>query len=125
MGLLVRLVANFVAVLAALYVVNILFGGGSLDIGPDGLVPVAIFTIILMLLNAFLKPILELLALPLNCLTFGLFSLVISAIIFGLAAYFVSQIDLPEPKFLSALLGALIVSVVSGMLGTFTRSSRT
>ena len=41
---------------------------------------------ILALLNATLGKILKLLTLPLNCLTLGLFSLVINAIIFMIVA---------------------------------------
>ena len=72
---------------------------------------VAIFALILGLLNAFLRPILLLLTLPLNLLTLGLFTLVVNAIVFWLA----SQIDVGVhvADFGAAFLGALVVSAVS------------
>src|SRR5215471_813764 len=75
------------------------------------LVTVLVFAVILGVLNAFLRPILLLLTLPLNLLTLGLFTLVVNAIVFWLA----SQIDVGVHvvDFGAAFLGALVVSVVS------------
>lgn len=66
-------------------------------------------------LNALLKPILQILALPFNILTLGLFSFVVNAIIFGLAAYFVTGFNLKN-GFISALLGSIALSLVSRFL---------
>jgi putative membrane protein len=69
-----------------------------------------VFALILGVLNAFLRPILLLLTLPLNLLTLGLFTLVVNAIVFWLA----SQIGgVRVDNFQAAFLGALVVSVVS------------
>lgn len=67
------------------------------------------------ILNALLKPILQLLALPFNILTLGLFSFVVNAAIFGLAAYFVTGFNLRN-GFISALLGSIALSLVSRFL---------
>lgn len=131
MGLIVRLIVHFLAALISLYIVNLIFRGGSVSnandvvsgLGQSDLGAVLIFTIILMLLNTFLKPVLEFLAFPLNCLTFGLFSLVISAIVFWGAAA-LAAISLPDPKFISALVGAVVMGIVSGVLGIFIQSDR-
>ena len=75
--------------------------------------PVAaiVFALVLGVLNAFLRPILLLLTLPLNLLTLGLFTFVVNAIVFWIA----SGIDLgvSVQDFGAAFLGALIVSAVS------------
>jgi putative membrane protein len=63
------------------------------------------------LLNLFLKPILGFLAFPITFLTLGLFTFVINACLFWLAAKLVEGFRVES--FWSALFGALIVSVVS------------
>jgi putative membrane protein len=70
-----------------------------------------IFAIVLGILNAFLRPILLLLTLPLNILTLGLFTLVVNAIVFWLASQLGGGVRVGD--FASAFFGALLVSVVS------------
>lgn len=67
------------------------------------------------ILNALLHPILSFLALPITFLTFGLFALVINAIIFGLAAALVSGFRL-RWGFWSALIGSLALSVINSLI---------
>ena len=71
-----------------------------------------VFALILGLLNAFLRPILLLLTLPLNLLTLGLFTLVVNAIVFWLASV-IQGGGILVPDFGAAFLGALLVSLVS------------
>jgi putative membrane protein len=78
---------------------------------------------LLGLLNAFVRPILMFLALPLLIFTLGLFTLVINAVLlyfvgFVMHPYF--QVD----SFLYAFLGALIISVVSILLNIATGNAR-
>jgi putative membrane protein len=75
--------------------------------------PVAaiVFALVLGILNAFLRPILLLLTLPLNLLTLGLFTLVVNAIVFWIASGI--DIGVRVQDFGAAFLGALIVSAVS------------
>jgi putative membrane protein len=75
------------------------------------LVTVLVFAVILGVLNAFLRPILLLLTLPLNLLTLGLFTLVVNAIVFWLASLIQGGVQVAD--FGAAFLGALLVSVVS------------
>jgi putative membrane protein len=70
-----------------------------------------VFALILGVLNAFLRPILLLLTLPLNILTLGLFTLVVNAIVFWLASLLGGGVQVDN--FPAAFLGALLVSVVS------------
>jgi putative membrane protein len=70
-----------------------------------------VFALALGVLNAFVRPILLLLTLPLNLLTLGLFTFVVNALVFWMA----SGIDLGVrvDNFVAAFLGALVVSAVS------------
>ncbi len=76
-------------------------------------------SLLLGILNAVLRPILMLLALPLLFLTLGLFQIVINAALL----YFVGYVMKPHfyvDGFGSAVWGALIISVISIILNTLT-----
>lgn len=70
--------------------------------------------LVLGLLNAFLKPLLIILTLPVNILTLGLFTLVINGALFALVAALVKGVEVAS--FGSALLAALVFSIVSFFL---------
>jgi putative membrane protein len=74
---------------------------------------VIVFGIVMGLIDAFIKPIVKLLSIPITCLTFGLFSLVINAALFGLASYLVPGINV---SWMGALVGSVLVSIASGMI---------
>ena len=81
-----------------------------------------ITSLVLGILNAFIRPILLLIALPLLILTLGLFTLVINMLLL----YFVGVLLKPHfvvDSFGSAFLGSLIISVVSVALNILTGSS--
>lgn len=79
--------------------------------------PVAVLVaIVLGLVNAFLKPILILLTLPINILTIGLFTFVINAVIILLVANIVSGFRVDG--FWLALVFSLILSIVNSVLFT-------
>jgi putative membrane protein len=80
-------------------------------------------SLLLGILNAFIRPILMLLALPLLIFTLGLFTLVINALLL----YFVGALLAPNfsvDNFGSAFLGAIIISVVSIALNVLTGNAR-
>jgi putative membrane protein len=70
--------------------------------------------LILGLVNAFIRPVLWLLTLPLTVLTFGLFALVINALMIMLTAAMVKGFEVDG--FGSALLAALVMALL-GLLG--------
>ena len=74
-----------------------------------------IVAFVLALLNGVLKPILILLTIPVTIVTFGLFLLVINALMILLASNIVSgfQVD----GFWWALLFSIIFSIISSLLG--------
>ena len=105
--LIAYLIANMVAVLTV----------GSISeqrlVAYEDRAAVLVFAIVLGLINAFIRPLLRLLTLPLTCLTFGLFSLVLNAALFGLASWLTPGM---EVTFWGAVVGSLIVSVASGII---------
>jgi putative membrane protein len=75
--------------------------------------------IILALVNALVRPILTLLRCPLIVITFGLFTLVVNAIAFWMATGIAQRwfdVGFRVDGFLAALLGSLVVSIVSTIL---------
>ena len=76
-----------------------------------------IASLILGLLNIFIKPILLLLSLPVNILTLGLFTLVINALIMMIAAYLVSGLTIDG--FAWAFLFSLMISLINSIFEIF------
>ena len=72
---------------------------------------VIIAALIIGLLNAFLRPVLILLTLPLTIISLGLFTLIINAFMFYLASKFVAGFTVAG--FWSAFWAALLFSVIS------------
>jgi putative membrane protein len=108
----IRLLINGLAFYAA---VSLLPGITALSSNPVNYI---ILALIFGVLNAILKPILTLLTCPFILLTLGLFTLVINTALFYLTGWIGQQFDygFTVAGFWTALLGALIVSVV-GMIG--------
>ena len=82
-----------------------------------------IASFLLGILNAFVRPILMLIALPLLIFTLGLFTLVINALLLYLVGALLQphfQVD----SFGYAFLGALIISVISVALNVLTGNAR-
>jgi putative membrane protein len=107
---------NTLAVLVAVYVVP------GIRFKDESLWTPFVTSLVLGILNAFIRPILMLWALPLLILTLGLFTLVINALVlyfvsFLLGRYF--QVD----NFWAAFLGALVISIVSLLFNLLTGGS--
>ena len=69
---------------------------------------------ILGILNLTVKPVLFILTLPFNILTFGLFALVLNGFLFWFVASFVQ--DFNVDGFVPAFFGALIISITSSVV---------
>ncbi|MFI5729691.1 phage holin family protein [Kribbella sp. NPDC051587] len=114
-NLIIRLLANAVALAIAAWLV----GGITLQGATTGrrvltlLIVAAIFGIV----NAIVKPVVKLVSLPLLILTLGLLTFVINAAMLALTSWITGKLDVQfhVDGFWSALLGALIISVV-GMI---------
>ena len=67
------------------------------------------------LVNAIIGPVLRLLALPLMLVTFGLFALLVNAVLLLITAGLADALDVGGP--VSTVVAALLVSVISAALG--------
>lgn len=80
----------------------------------DGFTSAIILAVILAVLDAFVKPLLVIMTLPITILTLGLFLLVINAAIILLAAEFMSGFAVNG--FWTALLFSLLLSFLQSLL---------
>ena len=78
------------------------------------------------LLNTYLRPILRILSIPLTLMTFGLFLLVINALMLLLTSAISRQLHLgfAVHDFGAALLGAIVVAIVGLLLSVVIGSGR-
>ncbi len=110
-GILSFLIFAIVTAISLLIISYIPFLGVEIDSPGKALISGVIFG----LLNSFLKPILAFLGAPITFLTFGLFAIIINAIIFGLTAKLVEGFRL-RSGILSAILGAIVLGIVNSLL---------
>ena len=117
MGIVVRLAATAVA----LWIAELLISGIRVEAettaGTVGTIVAvaAIFGIV----NAVLRPIIKTIGCALYVLTLGLIALVVNALLFLLTGWIARQFDLPfviDNFWPSAVLGALVVGVVSWLI---------
>lgn len=111
------MLGTFLTVLAtalSLLVVDLAFGRG-VDIANFPAAIIAAGSI--GFVNAFIKPILSILSLPLNFLTLGLFSLVVNGVCFWLASVFVPGFSVNT--LWAMLLGPVVLSLVSTFLNKY------
>ena len=119
MFFLIRLLINAVALLITAWIIpGIHLGAAGPNPTRNDWVTLLIVALIFGLVNAVIRPILILLSLPLEILTLGLFIFVINAFMLLLTSWIAQGMGLGfrVDRFLTALLGALIISVVSFVL---------
>ena len=96
---------------------------------------VVVVALILALINAYVKPILKVLSFPITLLTLGLFSFLLNAALLLLVALIADAVDInfkiggfppnfTADSFVGALLGSIVISIVSIVLGMLDRGRR-
>jgi putative membrane protein len=112
-----RILARIVINMIALWLTARLIDG--IVIGDD-LLTLLLVAVVFGLVNAFIRPIVKLLTLPINLITLGLFTLVINALMLMLTAWLLSDALTIEGglinSFFTALIGSVIISIVSTVL---------
>ncbi|GIG70182.1 phage holin family protein [Phytomonospora endophytica] len=80
-----------------------------------------VVALIFGLVNALIKPIVQIFGCAFYILTLGLFALVVNALMFWLTGWLADKINLPfhVGGFWAAFWGAIIVTVVSWIVGAF------
>ncbi|MFT5036447.1 MAG: putative membrane protein [Candidatus Azotimanducaceae bacterium] len=109
MVLISRILVSALALLLTAYIIP--------GITIDGVYAAIIAAVILGLLNLVVRPILVVLTLPITIVTLGLFMFVINAALFLFVASFVDGFVVDD--FLVALLGSLLVSIISSIGNKF------
>jgi putative membrane protein len=128
---LIRILINGAALVIAAKVVPDI----TLKIGPFGVewVKVAAIALVFALVNTYIKPIVKALSFPITLLTLGIVSFLINALLFLLVAWIADAIfpgvlsiagfpahGITGNVIVTALLGSIIISVVSTILGMAT-----
>lgn len=103
--------ANLVVNMIALFLVDNLVKG--VYIGGFGTVLTA--ALLLMVLNRLVKPILELISLPMTIMTLGLFELLISAFILWIVDKMVAGMYFTS--FSRYIIAVIIIAIVNGLFG--------
>jgi len=112
LSFLLRAVSGLIAVWATVYLGKLIGVGLDWNGAWRGL----LFVVVLAIVNAVIRPIAKLLSMPLNCMTFGLFALVINALLFWATAAVTHGIEVRG--FWAALFGSLVLGALSAVINT-------
>ncbi|MEE9614838.1 MAG: phage holin family protein [Thermodesulfobacteriota bacterium] len=107
-----RPIVNFAVVIGGLYLTAHLFPG----VRVDGVIPAALVALLLGVANTFVKPVLKVIAVPVNFLSLGLFTFVIDAAVLWYIGTLVVGFEVTELG--AALGGAIIISILSATSNT-------
>ena len=107
MNYLLSLILSALAVLVSAYVVP--------GVSVNSFATSVVVALVLSVLNAFVRPILVILTLPINILTLGLFSIIINVIILAIAAAIIPGFRIEG--FLPALVFIIILSLITTIIG--------
>lgn len=117
MGLLLRAAVTAIAIaVTAFFVPGIHWGGVDYGLGEIGrYLSLLLTALALGVVNAFVRPVLVIVSLPLTCATLGLFIFVINALMLLLVSA-IPDLGFTVDGFLSALIGSILISLCSGLL---------
>ncbi len=107
MQTIIQLVLSALAVGIAAYLVP--------GVSVSGAIVAVIVAVVLAVVNTFVRPIISLLTLPINVLTLGLFSLVITALMVMLTSAVVPGFEVTG--FWSALIFGVVLALISMIFG--------
>lgn len=108
------LLARWLISAIALYLTAKLAEYIRLGIHVSGAVPVLLAVAVLAIVNALIRPLIIVLTLPLNCLTLGLFTFIINALMFWLVGSgWIEGFRVEGP--LAALFGSIVMGIIAGL----------
>ncbi len=123
MSVLLRWAISVLALVITVYAAQALgIHGFLIAPGSSGVIGVGLFVLALGIANAVLRPVVKLLTLPVTCLTFGLFSLVVNAFFFWLVGQFVPGFKVSG--WIAPLFGSVVMGTVGGLLNNLLVSKR-
>ncbi|HWP61114.1 MAG TPA: phage holin family protein [Candidatus Paceibacterota bacterium] len=104
-------ILRYLGTVAAVLITVYLVPGIS---APGGWISIFLLALVWSAISLVIKPVLQILALPITILTFGIFSLILNALLFWLAAAIVPGFTVSG--FLSAFLGAIVLSILTWLI---------
>lgn len=114
MNFIIRWLVTAVAVAAAVWIVP-----GITTVGNDATIAIIVGALVLSLVNIAIKPVLQLLSLPITVLTLGIFYLIVNALLLELAAWAATGMfgsGIAIDGFGSAFLGSIVISIISAIV---------
>ena len=109
-----KLITRYLIYLATIYVVSYFYSGFHVS----SLTALVVFSLVLSLVNLIIKPLVQLLTIPITVLTLGLFLLVINTFMIILASSLVNGV------YVDGFFSALIVSLLLTILQSLTKGKK-
>lgn len=116
MNFIIRWIVTAVAVGAAVWIVP-----GIEAVGSNSTLAIAALALVLSLINVSLKPILQVLSLPITFITLGIFYLIVNAFLLEIAAWAAGGLfgsGIYIEGFGPAMLGSIVISIVSALVNS-------
>ena len=113
MGSIGRVLINAIAIaVAAALIPGISYGHAAYGFGDaDKWISLGLTALVLGIVNAFVRPIISLIAMPITCLTLGLFQLVVAGLMLLLVSA-IPALGFQVDGILTAIIGALVIGLV-------------
>ncbi|HJH42933.1 phage holin family protein [Rubneribacter badeniensis] len=121
MNFIVRWLVTAIAVGVAVWLVP----GIGIVGGTEAWAAIAIFGLILSLINISVKPVMQVLSLPITVITLGIFYLVVNTLMLYVAAWLANgifQVGIDIATFGSAFVASIVISIVSGIMNALVSS---
>lgn len=123
MKFILRWLATAVAVAVAIWLVP------GIDIvgGSDAWVPIVIFGLILSLINMSLKPLLQILSLPISIITLGIFYLIVNTFMLYVATWIANgifHVGFTIETFGSAFVASIVISIIAAIVNAITGANK-
>jgi putative membrane protein len=110
------LITAVAIVVAAYFVPGITWGDATFGFGElDRYISLGLTALVLGVINAFVRPLVSLVAMPITCLTLGLFHFVISALMLLLVSA-IPGLGFHVDGFIAAFLGGIVIAIVGAVL---------
>ena len=108
------LLARWIVSTIALYLTYLAAKALNIGIELTGALPAILAVAMLTVVNALIRPLVSVLTIPLNCLTLGLFTFIVNALMFWLVGSGWLK-GFRVDGFLPALFGSVVMGVISGL----------
>jgi putative membrane protein len=114
----VKLLLKWIVLTASIFFVSYVLDGVKVDNFFTALFAAAVLGI----LNSIVRPVLIILTLPINFLTFGIFTFIINAALLMLVSVIIPGFHIDS--FWTAVWGSILISITNALLNLFLRENR-